>query len=165
MASKKQQPDPEETKLNTTLLSDQERACAHLTLEVDAPHAAQALGWSIKDVESTLALPHVQLYLAEFHGEFLKQLAQSKVRNMRKCGVTKSALEERLMQIVMMNPEETKGTVIGQVAAGKLLAGMMGYNSEGEADPLKDKTQEELQAIVKKAHHQIEAGIPPKSIN
>jgi hypothetical protein len=161
--TKSDKPSPEEIRDDAMQLSVEERACAHLATEFGHAHAAQTMGWSLQEVANTLNLPHVRMYLNQANEMFLKELARDKVRRMKKVGINRNTIEERLMALANMDPSDTKGSIEGQVKALRTLAEVMGYANE--ADPLAGKSPEELEAIVKKGHSQIEAANPHRTIN
>jgi len=137
------------------ILSVDERACAHLATEYSKEQAATVLGWTLSEVNETLNLPHVRLYLKKADEAFLGELAKAKVRRMVRVGISRATIEQRLMELAQMPPEDTKGRIDGQVKALATLAKMYGLLSESDDEALKrrleKKTPEELQGIIIKA--------------
>lgn len=130
-------------------LSMEEKACAYLCCEYDRETAATTLGTSLDTVAEIMARPQVRRHLEKANEYFLMKLATAKVRRLQKVRIGRMETQERLMQLAMMDPSETKGRIDGQVKACVALAmtlGMMG----GVDDPLKNKTPEELQGIVQR---------------
>ena len=128
------------------MLTVDERACAHLCVEFNKEHAATMLNWTLEEVEETINLPHVKLYLKRSEDAFHKELAKAKVRRMQKVGVTRETVEARLMEIAMMDPEHTKGSVEGQVKALNTLTEILGMKASD--DPSRGKTREEMQRMI-----------------
>jgi hypothetical protein len=126
-------------------LSAPELECVHISFRTDREMAAKRLGWTLKKVKDTLNKPHVKLYAIRFREDFIKEMVRREVTNSRKKGITPSTVQERLMEIAMMPPADTKGSVDAQVKALQELAGHLGLKKD---DPLAGKTTEELQAIV-----------------
>jgi hypothetical protein len=130
-------------------LTMEELACAHLCVEYSPEHAAGTLAWDLAAVREVWNRPAVQRYVMESQTVFLHKLASKKIRLLEKVGVTASNIEQRLMQIAMMDPDETKGNVDGQVKALRTLAEMLHLLEAG--DPLKGKTPEQMKAMVQQA--------------
>jgi hypothetical protein len=132
------------------LLTTEERACALISVEKDQESAAIQLGMSLSEVKEILDSAPVQLYLEKIQRDETRELAKVKVRRYRKVGITRTAIEERLMELMMLDPSETKGNIDGQVKAAAALADKFGY--AGKADPLAGKSPAELKDIVRKGH-------------
>jgi hypothetical protein len=130
---------------DTLFLTREEQACVHLSMEESREKAAVRLGWTLAQVMGCLAQPHVKLYAIEYRAVFMNVLARRRAASLLKVGVTRSSVQERLMDIAMMDPDRTKGSVDGQVKALTQLANILGMTKD---DPLKDKTDEELMNIV-----------------
>lgn len=126
-------------------LSRPELECVHISFRQDRETAAKRLGWPLKRVKETLNKPHVKLYAIRFREDFIKEFVRQEVATSRKKGVSRDTVQERLMAIAMMPPNETKGSVDGQVKALQELSAQLGLKKE---DGLEDKTPEELAAIV-----------------
>jgi hypothetical protein len=128
-------------------LSRDEQAAVHLVAELGAEKASIELGWRYGDLCDCLNQTHVQDYMREYRAEFLKQMARRRAVSLVKKGITRDGILERAMELAQLDPTDTKGSVDGQVKALKLLSDVMGLTGD---DPLKDKTDEELQDIVNK---------------
>jgi hypothetical protein len=126
-------------------LTRPELDCVHISFRTDRESAARSLGWTLKKVKECLNKPHVKLYAIRFREDFIKEMVRREVTNSRKKGLTPTTVQERLMEIAMMPPSDTKGSVEGQVKALQELAAHLGLKKD---DPLAGKTTEELQAIV-----------------
>lgn len=144
-----------EVELDEILLTVDERACAHLCAEYNKEHAAVTLGWPLEAVEECLALPHVRLYLQKADEAFLKEIAKAKVRRFTKINVTVAAVEQRAMELAMLPPSETKGTIDGQVKALNLLAKVLGMLKDD--DPLKGKSRSDLEGFIRSAARMLPA--------
>jgi hypothetical protein len=126
-------------------LTEQEILCVTLSFRKDRETAAVRLGWSMRKVKDCLAQPHVKLYAYRWREEFIKEAVRREVTEYRRKGITPLEVQKRLMDIAMMPPAETKGSVDGQVKALQELSAHMGLKKD---DGLGDKTEEELKAIV-----------------
>lgn len=141
------------------LLTVQERACAHLAAEYSPEAAGEALGLSPSAVKEILDRPRVRLYLQACDEKFIEKLATAKVRALKKVGITAAAIEERLMQLAQMDPEDTRGNIDGQVKALRTLAEIHGLLDDN--DPLKGKSKADLEAIIKGATRMLPGGAAP----
>jgi hypothetical protein len=141
---------PEEVEHEAMLLTVQEKACVLIAIEQNEGEAAIRLGLSLEEVREILASAPVKLYLAKLQEAEMHEIARWKARKFRQVGITRTAVEERLMTLAMMDPLETKGTIDGQVKALAALADKFGYAKAD--DPLAGKSPDELKAIVRKGH-------------
>lgn len=160
---KKDQAKIDEVEFESEMLSLDERACALLCTEYSAEEAAVRLGWDLQDVHSTLAQPHVRLFLKKADEGFIKELSKAKVRRTLKVGISRAGIEQRLFELMMLDPSETKGSIEGQVKAAIALAEKFGYGKEN--DPLAVKTPQELEDIVRRAHGKLLDGKTGASLN
>jgi len=142
----------EKIKTDALFITHEQKACVHLSMEVGRDEAAKKLGWTPQQVNKCLKLPHVKLYALKYSEIFMKHMAQHRVNSLRKVGVTRDSVNARLMEIALMSPDETKNNVLGQVKALEQLSSNVGL---GRPDPLGEKTDEELEAIVKGAQAKI----------
>lgn len=126
-------------------LTREEAAAVHTVIEMGPEKASVELGMRYGDLSDLLKLPHVQAYMQEYRGEFIKQMARRRARNLTRKGITKDAILERAMDLANTDPSDTKGTIDGQVKALKLISDVMGL---GVDDGLKDKSDAELEEIV-----------------
>lgn len=136
---------------DSLFLTMDERACVHISMEESREKAAIRLGWTIEQVLDCLKQPHVKMYAIEYQQQFMKSLASNRIKALTKVGINRTAIQERLMQLANLQPSETKGSIEGQVKALTQLANILGLTSKD--DDLKDKTDEELQAIVNRANN------------
>ncbi len=137
-----------------------EKACAMICIERDRESAAIELSLSLMEVQKIMDSAPVRLYLKKLQAEEIVQMAKVKVRAMRKVNICRATIEARLMELAMMDPEKTKGSVDGQVKALNTLATRFGYGHE--TDPTEGMTPEELQKLVLSKARTIEAvRVPP----
>lgn len=127
-------------------LSRQELECVHISFRLSREEAARRLGWPLKKVKDTLNKPHVKMYAIKFREDFIKEFVSREVTDSRKKGVSPATVQARLMEIAMMPPTETKGSVDGQVKALQELSAHLGLKKD---DDLNDKSPEELEEIVR----------------
>jgi hypothetical protein len=159
---KKDQRNPEQVELDCLALTEIEQACAIICVEKDKETAAIQLHMSLTEVNEVMESAPVRLYLQKLQAQTIKELAKVKVRVMRKVGICRATLEQRLMELANLDPTLTKGSIDGQVKALRTLAEMFGYAKE--QDPLEGKTPEELRQIVTHGHKLIEGKREP-SVN
>jgi hypothetical protein len=144
--SKKNQKSPEVAETECLALTEIEQACAIICIEKDKESAAIQLHMSMTEVNEVMESAPVRLYLQKLQDQTIKELAKVKVRVMRKVGICRATIEQRLMELAMLDPERTKGSVDGQVKALNTLATRFGYGKEN--DPTENMTPEELQKLV-----------------
>jgi hypothetical protein len=109
--------------------------------------AALRLGWTVEKVEAELRKPECAFTIKMARDMLFRDIVKSKVRALRKISIDRKSIEERLMELAHMDPSETKGSIEGQVKALKTLGDLFGHSRE--ADPLKDKSTDELQDLVR----------------
>lgn len=135
-----------EKELDETVLflTGDERACVHISIRDSRETAASRLNWTNKQVNDCLNRPHVKAYALRFSERCLAMHAEKEVTADRARGVSPANIQKRLMDIAMMSPSETKGSVDGQVKALQELAAQLGLKKD---DPLTGKSIEELEEI------------------
>jgi hypothetical protein len=133
-----------------SMLTVIEKACVLIAIEKDPESAAIKLDMTIEEVRTIMDSAPVRLYLAKLQEKELTELARLKVRKYRELGINRAKIEQRLMELAMMDPSETKGNVDGQVKALAVLADKFGYAKQ--EDPLAGKSPDELKLIVRKGH-------------
>ena len=146
LKAKDRKKDPEITEAECLALTEIEQACAIICIEKDKETAAIQLKMSLTEVNEVMDSAPVRLYLQKLQEQTIKELAKVKVRVMRKVGICRATIEQRLMELAMLDPERTKGSVDGQVKALNTLATRFGYGEE--KDPTEGMTPEELQKLV-----------------
>jgi hypothetical protein len=139
----------DEIDLDATLLGLDQLGCIVMATEWGREEAAVRLGWTVDRVQECLMLPQSRLMLQRIQEQLVQKMVNAKFHSLVKTGVTRADMENRLMQIAMMDPAETKGTVMGQVEALKTLADKFGYAKKD--DPLEKMTPDELKQIVKRS--------------
>lgn len=143
---KRDQKSPEQAETECLALTEIEQACAIICIEKDKETAAIQLKMSLTEVNEVMESAPVRLYLQKLQDQTIKELAKVKVRVMRKVGICRATIESRLMELAMMDPDKTKGTIDGQVKALNTLAARFGYGQE--IDPTEKMTPEERRALV-----------------
>ena len=144
------QPKSKDVEHDCSMLTVEEKACVLLSVEKDPESAAIKLNMTLEEVQAIMNSAPVKLYLLKLQEKELTELARLKVRKYRQLGINRGAIEARLMEIAMLDPSETKGSVDGQVKALTALADKFGYAHD--EDPLAGKSPDELKAIVRKGH-------------
>lgn len=127
-------------------LSRKELECVHISFREDRETAAKRLGIPLKKVREILAQPHVKIYAIRFREDFTKEFVRREVTDSRRKNISPLSVQQRLMDIAMMPPSETKGSVDGQVKALQELSAQLGLKKN---DGLEDKSPEELAEIVR----------------
>jgi hypothetical protein len=151
---KRDQKSPEQAETECLALTEIEQACAIICIEKDKESAAIQLHMSMDEVNEVMGSAPVRLYLQKLQDQTIKELAKVKVRVMRKVGICRATIESRLMELAMLDPERTKGSVDGQVKALNTLATRFGYGAE--KDPTADLTPEELKNLIMRGAKVIE---------
>jgi hypothetical protein len=140
----------------STLLTMQEKACALLAIEKGVELAAHHLDMTPTEVQKILDSEPVRFLLKEMQHEELVQLSKKKIKNYTAAGITRTSIEQRLFELMNLEPERTKGNIDGQVKAASALADKFGY--AGKEDPLAGKSPAELEEIVRQGHGIIAKG-------
>lgn len=143
-------PKSDDVEHDCSMLTVEEKACVLISIEKDPESAAIKLNMTLEEVQAIMASPAVKVYLSKLQEKEMTELARLKVRKYRQIGLSRGRIEERLMELAMLDPSETKGNVDGQVKALAVLADKFGY-AKAE-DPLAGKSPDELKAIVRKGH-------------
>jgi hypothetical protein len=144
---------PEEIEADCLMLTTIEKAIGLLLSEQERPDyeaIAAKLHRTVAEVIEVADSAPIKLFLQKLQREEIAELAKLKVRKFRRVGVNRGAIEERLYDLMMMDPSETKGSIDGQVKAAAALADKFGFAKQ--EDPLAGKSPDELKAIVRKGH-------------
>ncbi len=145
------------------LLRLDERACILLCVEYDEQKAAIEMGWPLAQVKALLKEERTKQFLTRADDHFFKEYAKSRVRHLLKVGVTKANIEDRLMQLAMMDPAHTKGSIEGQVKALSTLADKFGYGKD--QDPVGKMTPDEQKALIERANRRLIEGKVDTPVN
>ena len=156
--TKKQKAAEANAEHDCALLTVIEKACVLISIEKDQETAADKLGMTLTEVKEIMDSAPVRVYLNKLQEAEMRELAKLKVRRYRKVGIDRTAIEQRLFDLMMTDPSETKGSIEGQVKAAAALADKFGY--AGKVDPLAGKSPEELKAIVRKGNTLLLEGNP-----
>jgi hypothetical protein len=146
----------EDAEQESCLLTVEEKACVLISVEQSPEVAAMQLNMTVEEVKTILDSAPVRVFLQRLQDQEMVELAKVKVRRYRKVGISRTAIEERLFDLMNMDPEKTKGNIDGQVKAAAALADKFGY--AGKVDPLAGKSPAELEEIVKQGHGIIAKG-------
>lgn len=152
--------DPETA---SDLLRLDEQACVLLCVEYDEKKAAIEMGWDLSTVMALLEEPRVKEFIRRGQDHFFRKYAQARVNHLLKIGVTKGNIENRLMQLAMMDPTLTKGSIEGQVKALATLADKFGYGKD--RDPVANMTPDQQKELIEKANRRLIEGSTGKQIN
>lgn len=139
--------EAEELEYSTCLVNADQQVCIQLSTFYDREYAALTMGWTLDQVEATLRLPECRNYARKQQQINMDAIARAKIRQLTKVHINPAAVEERAMELAMLDPKETRGTIDGQVKALRLLAETLGMLG-GTEDPLRGKSREDLVGIV-----------------
>lgn len=139
------------TRGTVTVLTEAEKVCAHLCIKHGntggAGQAATVLGVKAEDIKRLLKSPRVQRYLQQYNHAFVREMARIELARILKFPVTRDDVIGRLYALALVPPEETKGTIDGQVQAIETISEILGLKfSPRDADTFfKDRTPAELE--------------------
>ena len=154
---KKAKPTPAYVENESLTLTTKEKACAVLVCEMETPDyqvIADRLHMTLDDVVQIINSPAFKHFLMKQQDADIAAMAQLRVRNLRQHKIHRGAIEQRLFDLMMMDPSQTKGSIDGQVKAAAALADKFGFAKQ--EDPLAGKSPDELKAIVRKGHTLLE---------
>jgi hypothetical protein len=142
----KDRKSPEQAEMECLTLTEEQLACLILCVKKDRESAAIDLNMSMTEVKEIMDSAAGRLWLTKFHEDTRHELAKMSAKSMVKVGATRSNIEGRLMELMMLDPSQTKGNIDGQVKAANTLLTRCGYGKEN--DPTENMTPEELQKLV-----------------
>lgn len=151
---KKVKQTPEYIENACLTLTTKEKACAVLVCEMETPDygvIAAKLHITLGEVVEIVDSPAFKQFLVKQQDADIAAFAQMRVRRLRQDNITRGSIEQRLYDLMMMDPSQTKGNIDGQVKAAAALADKFGYANAVD-DPLAGKSPDELKAIVRKGH-------------
>jgi hypothetical protein len=154
---KQQNKEIEALDLASAKLTLDQLTCLIAGVEFGVETAALRLGWTVEKVEAELRKPECAFTIKMARDMLFRDIVKAKVRALRKISADRKSFGERLMELAYMDPSETKGSIDGQVKAVKVL---LEYYGGRESDPLKDKSTDELQEIVRQGHLILEGAKP-----
>ena len=160
--NKKDRKSPEQAETDCLGLTETEEACLVLCVRVDRETAAIQLKMTMAEVEGIMNSAGGRRWLEKFQDKTINKLATMAAKAMVKVGVSRANIEGRLMELMMLEPSETKGNIDGQVKAANTLLTRCGFGEE--SDPTENMTPEELKALVHKGHRLIE-GVRTEPVN
>jgi hypothetical protein len=169
MSEPKAKPKKKSVRGVCTVLTEQERIVAHYCIKHGTKHgpeiAARELGATVADVRHVMKRPEIQRYIQQYNHAFLKEVARYELSQITKYPVSRDDIIGRLYMLSLTPPEETKGTIDGQVSAMSAIVDLLGLKfSPRDADSFfKDKTPEELRnyALYGKFHVDADASVQP----
>jgi len=138
-----------QTELACLMLTGDEYAVLLLSIEEGKEEAAIRMGWAVEEVQALIESPKAKLFMVKMQDSWAELIAQRKMARFVRKGITPGSVQERFMELAMMEPERTKGTIEGQVKALRSLAEMMGLLGHNQEDPLKNKSVDELKEYVR----------------
>jgi hypothetical protein len=137
-----------ELDLASARLTIDQIVCLIAGVKFGPEEAALRLGWTVAQVESELHRPACEFTIKMMRDMLLTEIVRTEVRALRKKVLNKATIEERLIELAYLDPTETKGSIEGQVKALKTLGDLFGF-AKPETDPLKNKSTDELQDLVR----------------
>jgi hypothetical protein len=153
--------EADELEYSTCLVTADQQVCIHIATNYSPEHAALTMGWTLDQVHDTLRLPECRNFMLKQQQTNMDAIARSKIRLLTKVDISPAAVEERLMELAMLDPEKTRGTIDGQVKALRTLAEVLGMMSNSD-DGLKRMGRTDLEGIVK--NFKAKAGMLPEPL-
>ncbi|HEY1808840.1 MAG TPA: hypothetical protein VGG42_09775 [Acidobacteriaceae bacterium] len=128
------------------ILSEEDRTFVHLSIKLGPEKAAAHLGWKPEQVEGLMRIKAFRDYLKRYEAQFLKTMASWEVTQVTKFPVGRGDVLGRLIALALLPPEDTKGTIDGQVEALNAISEILGLKfSPRDADAyFKDKTPDQI---------------------
>lgn len=132
------------------IITEDERVVAHLYIKhgssKGATEAASHLKLTQDQVKALLKKPAVQRYLQNYNHAFLREMARYELSRVTRFSVTREDVIGRLHMLSLMPPEDTKGSIDGQVEALNAITEILGLKfSPRDADTFfANRTPEEL---------------------
>jgi hypothetical protein len=134
--------------LSGKLRDDEHAFCNEIAQGISVREASRNRGWESTYGYKVLKRPRVEQYIKKLTEEIKrKEIKKNSDEIAKQRKVDRSHVLERLGQLMDMPPEETNGTITGQVKAGESLAKILGMMVERTADMTKmfeNKSEEEL---------------------
>jgi hypothetical protein len=133
-----------------SVLSEQEKVAVHLYIKhgsrTGPAKIAEALEVSLDVAKALLKQTRCANYIQTYNLTFLKHMARYELSQVTKYAVTREDIIGRLYMLALVPPDETKGTIEGQVEAMNAIIDLLGLKfSPRDADSyFKDKTAEQL---------------------
>ena len=133
------------------VLTEEQKVAAHLYIKhgskTGPPQAAEALGATPEQVKKLLDAPAVKRYIQQYNHAFLREMARYELSKITRFPVSREDVVGRLYALALTPPEETKGSIEGQVKAVETLADVLGlkFNPRDADTFFKDKTPAELE--------------------
>jgi hypothetical protein len=151
MANTKTSKPKKKTRGTVHVLTEDQKVCAHLYIKhgssAGANKAAEMLGVPADAVKTLIKTPAVQRYLQQYNHAFLKEMARFELAKVTRFPVCRDDVIGRLYTLALTPPEETKGTIEGQVKAVETIADILGlkFNPRDADTFFKDRTPQELE--------------------
>lgn len=137
---------PRKAVRGATILTEQEKTFIHLSMKLGEEKAASTLGLKPDDVAKLKKSKPVQDYLKQYRHHFLREMARYELNRITQLPVSREDVVARLLALSLTPPEETKGTINGQVEALSTISEILGLKfTARDADAFfKDKSPEQL---------------------
>jgi len=137
---------PRKAVRGATILTEQEKTFIHLSMATGEEKAAATLGLQPDAVAKLKKSKPVQDYLKQYRHHFLREMARYELNRITRLPVSREDVVGRLLALALTPPEETKGTIDGQVEALSTISEILGLKfTARDADSFfKGKSVEEL---------------------
>jgi hypothetical protein len=112
----------------TDPITDQEIAFARLILSgtMNDPQAAEAVGLNPTTAAYTKSKPRVQAYMAEHRAAVNEKLVNQEAEGLRHLNLGRDQILARLWHLAHLSPEETRGSITGQIKAMSMIVAIEG---------------------------------------
>jgi hypothetical protein len=109
-------------------ITDQEMTFARLVLSgtMTDRQAAEAVGLNPDSAAYTKAKPRVRDYMLEHRAAVEKQLVQQEAESQQRLNLDREKVLTRLWEIAYLSPEQTRGSITGQVKAISMIVAIQG---------------------------------------
>src|SRR5271156_2803176 len=112
----------------TDPITDQEIAFAHLILSgtMNDSRAAEAVGLNPSTAAYTKSKPRVRAYMIEHRAAVKEKLITREAEGLRNLNLGRDQVLARLWHLANLNPEDTRGSMAGQIKALSLIIAIEG---------------------------------------
>jgi hypothetical protein len=117
-----------ENTMSTDLITDQEIAFAHLVLSgtMTDCQAAEAAGLNPNTAAYTKSKPRVRDYMTAHRAAVEEKLVNQEAEGLRSLNLGRDQILARLWQLANLNPDQTRGSIAGQVKALSMIIAIEG---------------------------------------
>jgi hypothetical protein len=127
----------------TDPINDKEMAFAHLLMSgtMTDREAAQAAGLNPETASYTKARPRVRDYMTEHREAVAKKLVEQEAEGLRRLSLGRDQILKRLWELAHLSPEQTRGSITGQVKAMAMIVAIEGLIQKPDLAHRQNQTQ------------------------